>query len=125
MALIRLLASIRMKTRTPTGNLREGDGGAAGSFQWEAQGQSPLLGRLTDSTPPLEKEGLREAHGGGWAGGRGTPKYNREERTGTQKQSPKGCFLRRWGDERQEPGPPTHTVWFIGSSHTHTKYVHP
>lgn len=37
-ALIRLLDRIQMKARRPTGNLCEGDGGMAGSLQWEAQG---------------------------------------------------------------------------------------
>lgn len=78
-----------------------------------------MADRLND-TP--EKEGLREAHGGAGRGG-GAPQST-AERTGTRSRAPRVFSSQKGGEMKGHSQPPPHTVWFIGSSHTHTKYVH-
>lgn len=75
--------------------------------------------RLNDT--PGER-GAERSPRRGLGGVEGHPKVQQRGQ-GRRSRAPRGVFSEGWGDERPQPAPP-HTVWFIGSSHTHTKYVH-
>lgn len=91
--------------------------GSGGELPVGSTGPVSPPGWLTASMTRLEKGGLREAHGGGWAGWRGTPKYSREDRDAEAE--PQGVFSQKGGEMKGHSQPPPHTVWFTGSSHTH------